>query len=210
MDIRKVKLESENILFTLEEMGVPLDEWEKLQVQIRSKLVLGNSFFFPGNTPSLKNSKRILKIYNTKSNCCGAEVIRFKANGVLKAICSKCKKGVELKKSILGPSETVVKYKDQYSHYFLKNKPRFIKELSKHSKPYLLGFYFIRDTKHIFDYGNATEILLDMMKEYAYFDDDNMNIVMDFPLGYHVDSNRPGAYIVIMNNAFFRCLTDYL
>jgi hypothetical protein len=210
MSNTKTILSDENILFSLEEMGIPLTEWDSLQAKIREKLFLNNSFFFPGNTPSLKNSKEILQIYTSTSQCCHAPVMRFKQGKILRSICSACKKPVNLKRAILGPSKPVREYRDTHQGVFLQNKPRFIEEAKKHTLPLLLGFYYIRDSERKFDYSNAAHILLDMMRDAGYFADDDCDTVMDYPLGYHVDKKRAGAYVVIMNNSFFRTLIDYL
>jgi len=205
----KLKL-AENSLFTLEQMGIPLNEWEEVQSKIRDKVFLGNSFFFPGNTPSLKNSKEIVQIYAKNSRCCSAPILRLKKDGKLFALCSKCQKPTSIKRPILAPSKTVEEYKKSYSGYYLKNKQAFKEELKKYTKPYILGFYFIREAKRIFDYGNAKHILLDMMVDFEYFEDDNCDIIMDFPLGYHVDKARPGCYVVILNNTFMKTLIEFL
>ena len=207
---QKIGLLAENSLFPPEQMGITFNEWEKVQLEIREKLFLKNSFFFPGNTPSLKNSKEILQIYAKNSTCCHAPILRLKSSGKLIAICSKCKKTVNLKRPILAPSKTVVEYKANYASSFLANKQRFKEELKRRSKPYLLGFYFVRDSNRTFDYGNAKHILLDMMVEFEYFEDDNADIIMDFPLGYCIDKNRPGAYVVIMDNNFLKQIIDFI
>jgi len=202
-------------LFSDEDMGITYSEWEKIQLELKEKLFTSNALFFPGNTPSLKNSKEIFQVYSKNSNCCGAPILRYKTNGKLIAICSKCKKAVNLKRPIIVSSKPVREYKERYAKVFMSNKPQFLKLTSKYSKPFLLGFYFIRDSKRKFDYINAKQILLDMMRDYKYFgtddeaDDDTKNVI-DFSLGYTIDKARPGAYIVILNNEFFKKLISYI
>lgn len=49
-----------------------------------------------------------------------------------------------------------------------------------------------------------------MMVQNDYFEDDDADTVMDYPLGYHLDPKKPGAYVVIMKNTFLRTLPDYI
>jgi len=210
MNKEKTILLDNQMLFTSEEMGLSISEWEHIQKDLREKLFLRTSFFFPGNTPSLKNSKEILQIYNTSSNCCHTPVMRLKQGTRMIALCSSCKKPVALKKPILGPSKPVREYRDSHLGDFLKNKPRFILESKKYSKPYLLGFYYIRDSERKFDYSNAAHILLDMMKQSGYFEDDDCDTIMDYPLGYHVDKIKAGAYVIFLPNTFFKSLMNLI
>ena len=208
--ITKEKLLSERSLFSLEAQGVSITEMEQIKVEILNKLFLSNAIFFPGNTPSLKNSKEILQMFTKYSDCCRAPVFRVGKGTAMKAYCTKCKKETKLKRPILAPSKRVREYKKASEGILYQNKPKFIQACANKPLPYLLGFFFVRDSKRKFDFGNAMEVLLDLFTEYGYYDDDNMNIVMNFPLGYQVDPNRPGAYVVVMDTNFLRDLIKHI
>jgi len=203
-------LTSPSSLFSLQEQGVSISEFEQIQVDLRNKLFLSNSYFFPGNTPSLKNNKDIVEMWITSSLCCKAPVRREGKGKFMKAYCEGCGNQTRMKRPIITSSKRVKEYIKALEGCLLQNKPKFIMNLKNSSKPYIVGFYFIRATRHRFDFGNAMEVLLDAFTEYGYWEDDNMDVVMNFPLGYHVDPNRPGAYVVVMDNSFLREIIRFI
>lgn len=127
--------------------------------------------FIAGNTPSSKNSKRIITITNKKT---GKKTTR------------------------LINSEVTEKYIKNSKADWLINKNEFLKMLKGKEKPYKIELFFIRDSRRRFDYINAAQIIFDLMQEYGYIeDDDSQNIIPVFK-GFEVDKVRTGVKIDIL------------
>ena len=127
--------------------------------------------FIAGNTPSSKNSKRIITITNKKT---GKKTTR------------------------LINSEVTEKYIKNSKADWLVNKNEFLKMLKGKEKPYKIELYFIRDSKRRFDYINAAQIIFDLMQEYGYIeDDDSQNIIPVFK-GFEVDKTKAGVEIRVL------------
>lgn len=127
--------------------------------------------FISGNTPSSKNSKRIITITNKKT---GKKTTR------------------------LINSEVTEKYIKTSKTDWILNKNNFKKMIKDKEKPYKIELYFIRDSKRRFDYINAAQIIFDLMQEYGYIeDDDSQNIIPVFK-GFEVDKARAGVEIEVL------------
>mgnify|MGYP000907984799 CR=1 FL=1 len=127
--------------------------------------------FIPGNTPSSKNSKRIITITNKKT---GKKTTR------------------------LINSEVTEKYIKTSKIDWILNKRNFLKMLENKEKPYKIELFFIRDSKRKFDYINAAQIVFDLMQEYGYIeDDDSINVIPVFK-GFEVDKARTGVEISVI------------
>ena len=127
--------------------------------------------FIAGNTPSSKNSKRIITITNKKT---GKETTR------------------------LINSEVTEKYIKNSKADWILNKRNFLKMSVGKEKPYRIELYFIRDSKRKFDYINAAQIVFDLMQEYGCIeDDDSTNIIPVFK-GFEVDKSRAGVEIEVL------------
>lgn len=120
--------------------------------------------FIEGNVPSLKNSKQFISGVN--------------------------KQGQKYTKLI--PSKTVKNYLSKYSYQFLTKKVD-IRNLFLNCYPAYIGFYFIRNSKHRFDYNNATQIITDLLVEYGIFDDDNSDNIVPVFLGYEYNKENHGV-----------------
>jgi len=202
-------------LFTSKEMGIPVTEFEELQVKIQLKLKhlydAGKVIFIPGNTPSLKNQYEIINLYNTTSHCHSAKVFRVKDNfGTLRAYCSVCKKEVNLKVARMAHKPIIKDYLEKTEGYFLQNKVRFLNLTRGIYKPIILLFFYVRDSRRSFDYHNAHHIILDRFRDFHFIPDDDMNNVMAIPLGYIVDPKHPGVYIIVMSNQILSIIYDNL
>lgn len=127
--------------------------------------------FIAGNTPSSKNSKRIITITNKKT---GKKTTR------------------------LINSEVTEKYIKSSKVDWLVNKNEFLKMLKGKEKPYKVELFFIRDSKRKFDYINAAQIIFDLMQEYGYIQDDDSTNVIPIFKGYKVDKNGAGVEIEIL------------
>lgn len=124
------------------------------------------SIFIEGNIPSFKNSKRV---FRTKGG-----------------------------KTVLTHSKAVQKYLDDFECQWgdRKNILAFRKELEGRKKPYKIGFYFFRATRHKFDYINMAQLPQDLMVKYGWLEDDNCDEVIPVFLGYEHDKNKVGGLLI--------------
>ena len=127
--------------------------------------------FIAGNTPSSKNSKRIITITNKKT---GKKTTR------------------------LINSEVTEKYIKTSKTDWILNKKKFLKMLENKEKPYKIELYFIRDSRRKFDYINAAQIIFDLMQEYSYIEDDDSTNVIPVFKGYKIDKSRAGVEIRVL------------
>lgn len=152
----------------------------------------GKAAFIGGNVPSSKNSKKIISIWTGKSACCNAPYIKT-ANG---HVCTKCNKPTFIgKRPKLVESELTTDYREKNAIEYLKISKMF----EGVQKPIRVGMYFIRDTKRKFDYNNASQIITDMLVTARCIPDDNADEIIPVFLGYHVDKENPGVFIVILD-----------
>ena len=127
--------------------------------------------FIAGNTPSSKNSKRIITITDKKT---GKETTR------------------------LINSKVTEKYIKNSKADWLVNKNEFLKMLKGKEKPYRIELYFIRDSRRRFDYINAAQIIFDLMQEYGYIENDDSTNVIPVFKGFEVDKTRAGVKIDVL------------
>ena len=134
-----------------------------------------------GNVPSLKNSK-VMGKYPSKT------VLKWlRLYGIISYSASR--KSVKFFKKIPKTydfKDTVLPLKS-YSNY-----------------PILLGFHFIRGSKHSWDFNNATHIILDLMTAFDIIPDDSTEYVLPFPLQinnkwWSFDKENPGVIIKVLN-----------
>ena len=95
-------------------------------------------------------------------------------------------------------SKTVRNYIKNHCDEWWENTGKFKEMIKEKEKPYKIGFYFIRDSKRKFDYINAAQLPLDLMQDYGWIDDDDVNNVIPVFLGYEVDNENAGVRIEIL------------
>ena len=137
-------------------------------------------YFIPGNTPSLKNSK------------------------------VKTQKGIFMSKTCKNylASLNIVSYSSSRKEVIDKRgKKNLFKEAFKDwvvpDKQVVIGFHFVRDSKRMFDFNNANQILLDLLTAHKFIVDDNMDWVVPQAYKkdgkyYSYDKNNPGVFIKII------------
>jgi hypothetical protein len=101
------------------------------------------------------------------------------------------------------PSKTVKEYTKNTKNDWLNNKDLFLSLLEGKEKPYCVAFHFVRKSKHKFDFINACQIVQDLMVEYKWLDDDNMDEMIPAVLfmdnnAYTYDKTNPGVYIKVV------------
>lgn len=95
-------------------------------------------------------------------------------------------------------------YRKNSKEAFLANKKDFLSMLNGKEKPYIICFHFVRATKHKYDFVNVVQTIQDLMVEYGYIEDDNIDIMLPFPFRMgdkysSYDKDNPGVYIKIEN-----------
>ena len=126
--------------------------------------------FIEGNVPSLKNGK----IKNSKCIFSSKTVKNYLKNLGIQSYSSS-------KKTVLG-------YVTRENE-FEKLREQFEKALLNKSFPVLICFHFVRDSKRLFDFGNATEIIFDLLTAHDIIPDDNVSFI--FPSIMTVDGILP-------------------
>ncbi len=128
--------------------------------------------FIPINTPSSKNSKRIVVSGATRK---------------LRLMDSKLTKLYRYQTRSYY-ANAGISFKNLVTQMNLK-------------KPYRVEMYFVRNSRRKFDFHNAIQVVADLMVEHLWIEDDNINEILISPpstgLGYHVDKNNPGVIIIL-------------
>lgn len=118
------------------------------------------------------------------------------------------------------PSKTVMKWLRLYGikhysssrkevKYFKTIKPKYnfeeiVAPLREYKNyPLKMGFHFIRDSKRDWDFGNACQIIQDLLVAFDVIPDDNVNYLLPFPLEiggeyWHINKDNPGVIIKIL------------
>ena len=126
--------------------------------------------FIPFNTPSLKNSK--IKT----------------SRGIFSSKTVKSYLGYLGIQSYSSSKKIVTGYKNRPNEFELLI-PKFKELLKDKEFPVLVGFHFVRDSKRKFDFGNATEVIFDLLTAHGIIPDDNMSFV--FPSVISIDGILP-------------------
>jgi hypothetical protein len=181
------------------EVKVEANQYSDILALLRIRFQEGTAIYLKGNIPSKKNSKEIMSMFTGKSECCNSEYDRKTK------ICSKCGKTTKSgKRPVLHNSKVVQEYIEQHADDYNKVRPLFLELTKNLSLPIQLGVYFIRDSNRKFDIGNVCQIITDLMKDHFLIpDDDSTNISCVF-LGFHVDKNKPGCIIKVIDNDKFK------
>lgn len=122
------------------------------------------TIFIPGDVPSSKNSKRIVR------------------GGLIN-------------------SKAVMKYKKERRNYYLLYKNQF-RQLCKNGKPIKVNMLFARKTLAKYDHHNMIQLVADLMVEYGWIEDDNIDNLLIYPpfeepYSIH-DKTNPGVYITVL------------
>jgi hypothetical protein len=77
--------------------------------------------------------------------------------------------------------------------------------LKGHEYPILLGFHFVRGSKHRFDFNNATQIILDLLTAFDLIEDDDMDCIVPQCIEiedryYSYDKENPGCYLSVIKS----------
>lgn len=134
--------------------------------------------FIPGNIPSLKNSK-----IKTSRGIFPSKTVKkyLQEIGIVRYSVSK-------------------KIVEEY-----KTKPNIFKQSftdwTKPNKCIVIGFHFVRKSKHKFDFHNAVQIIADLLVAHDLIEDDNMDWFIPVPVKlkgkwYSYNKDNPGVFII--------------
>jgi len=93
-------------------------------------------------------------------------------------------------------SKSCIEYEKLYSSFYSTTELKHM--FTNVEKPIKLGMYFIRKSRHIFDYINAAQEPLDLLVKSGIIPDDNADEIIPIFLGYHYDKEKPGMIIKIL------------
>jgi hypothetical protein len=133
-------------------------------------MVNNELIWIPYNTPALKNSK----VKTSKGIFSSPTVKKYLRKLGIQSYSSGKK---IVKGYITRPNE------------FEKLREQFEKSLLNKEFPVLICFHFIRDSNRLFDFGNATEIIFDLLTAHDIIPDDNISFI--FPSIMTVDGILP-------------------
>jgi len=140
--------------------------------------------FIPGNVPSSKNSK-----IKTSRGIFHSKAVRRYLQEL----------GV---KSYSVTRKTVEDYKTRIN-IFKSFDNEFRQALNNNTKPYKIGFHFVRKTRAKFDFHNMVQIIADLMVAHNFILDDDMDNFLPYPLEiegkyYSLDKVNPGVIITLI------------
>ena len=223
------KLSANESLFAEKEMAEIVtvekkDLKENLEITSKLKEDVKNmtAIYIPGNVPSSKNNQQIIQIpvknaYITP--CCHVKMIKRESGGYF---CPSCHKNTFFKTrpSIIA-HKRVRLYKKNTFMLWKAQKEVFQFIIRNEKPPYVIGFYFIRDSARRYDYINAAQIVQDiigtgiknsskmLISEPWIEDDDTSNIIPVF-LGTHKNKDNAGVIIRPLPFAYKELLKELL
>lgn len=128
---------------------------------------------------------------------CGAEFVGFIPYNVpsLKNSKTIVTRG---KRPMLIPSKRHSEYKKNTAPFYSERKAMFLHLSNKRPKPLFIGLYFLRDSRHRFDYSNAIQTIEDIIVEQGWIEDDNADCLVPVPLGFSYNKETPGVFIWLL------------
>lgn len=153
-----------------------------------------NLIWIPGNCPSLKNSK----VKTSRGIFSSPTVKKYLSSLGIQRYSSS-------KKEVIGYIKR--------DNIFEGLRHQFNKSLEGKEFPLMISFHFVRDSNRKFDFGNATEVLFDLLTAHDIIPDDNMSYIFPSVMAidgtlptkdnirnfkwYSVDKENPGVWIKI-------------
>ena len=144
--------------------------------------------FIKGNVPSSKNSKIMTKrgIFHSKT------VSRYLQKLGIKSYSVSKKKVIGYKTRSNLFEEAVVPMKNELNHF-------------RNGTPYMIGFHFVRGSRHKFDWINCCQIIADLLVAHGVIEDDNMDYLIPYPFPidgdwYFYSKETPGVWIEYLAN----------
>jgi len=82
--------------------------------------------------------------------------------------------------------------------HWIAAKTEFFRQIRDLKPPYIVSFFFIRDTKRVFDYINAAQEVQDLMVKYGWIADDNCDYLIPVFTGHSVSKKNAGVEIQVL------------
>ena len=108
------------------------------------------------------------------------------------------KNGKQWTGKFLVNSKQVTTYKRESKADYILGKEKFHRLIKDKVKPYRVSFLFVRKSRHKFDYVNPLQMVLDLMVDFGYIDDDNADEILPSFEPYYHDKDNPGLFITVL------------
>lgn len=96
-------------------------------------------------------------------------------------------------------SKAAQKYKKETEKYWKQYSQEFNTLYCENDFPLTVSFKFIRKSRHLFDYPNPLQTVLDLMVLYKWIPDDNADIILPVFEPYEYNKLNPGVIITLIN-----------
>ena len=97
-------------------------------------------------------------------------------------------------------SKSVMNYRKATKDIYLEYAEDFKQKLGKIDLPVKISFYFIRGSRHKFDYINPAQTVQDDMVKYGWIEDDNAEFIIPAFEQYTYDKDNPGVWIELITD----------
>ena len=91
-------------------------------------------------------------------------------------------------------------YRKATKDIYLEYAEDFKQKLGKIDLPVKISFYFIRGSRHKFDYINPAQTVQDDMVKYGWIEDDNAEFIIPAFEQYTYDKDNPGVWIELITD----------
>ncbi len=97
-------------------------------------------------------------------------------------------------------SKACKRWRDSSAPYWKNLTSMFVLQLATKQLPVMIGFHFVRSTRHKYDWINPVQTVQDEMVKHGWISDDNITVMYPVPLkidGAYSTYNKenPGVYI---------------
>lgn len=159
--------------------------------------------FIPGNVPSVKNTKT----YTNKGVFHSKTVRKYLQKIGIKNYRPTEKK--DKKTGVITPKLEEYKTRPNFFRLSVQNYFDGIKY------PAIVGFHFVRGTRHKADFHNLVQIVADLLTAHDFIEDDNMTYITPVPMFingqvFTYSKENPGVYVKILSKAKAQELTKLL
>ena len=105
-------------------------------------------------------------------------------------------------KRLIG-SKATIRYIKTSKKQLVEKKSEFHEMLEGKKKPYIIGYYFVRGTRHKYDWVNPVQTIQDLMVTHGWLEDDNITVMYPKPFKIkgkygHYDKECPGVFIKVL------------
>lgn len=96
-------------------------------------------------------------------------------------------------------------YRKKTSGYWKHYKNEFLAMCKDKPRPLMIGFHFVRQTRHAWDFPNPLQTIFDEMTKHGWLPDDNVHEIFPVPLlindrYWSLNKKHAGVYIAVLDN----------